>query len=349
MNISLRNVISFSLYGRERLYCEGALRNAELAPIHYPGWICRFYVDDSVPQYYQVELALRGAQVVNVAKPSLGPMYGRYWRFLIAADQNISRYVIRDVDSRLNCREKAAVDEWISSGKSFHLMRDSANHRTRALAGMWGGVGGKLVMIAELIDRWGHYDAHGQNDRFVSEVLFPLMQNDYLCHDSAGYFDDGRPFPPHAPMTGTRYVGEIIDDDRPVADIWRQSAELENRLIREAAALADTQALALERFEEIKSLSERLDQVHVALADTQALALERFNKIKSLSERLDKVHAALADTQALALERADQIKALSERLDQTHAALADTQALARERADKIKLLSERLNQIHADP
>lgn len=226
-------IISFSLYGAERLYCEGALRNAELAAVHYPGWTCRFYLDDSVPALYQAALAAAGCDIVKVTRPSLGPMYGRYWRMWVAADPGVDRFLIRDADSRLNARERAAVDEWIASGESFHVMRDSAGHRTLALAGMWGGVGASLPEIAALIDAWGQFDQHGQCDRFTSEVLFPRMQHSYICHDGAGFFDDGRPFPPHPPLDGTRYVGEIVQVDGPPVDIWRQSAELENRLFFE--------------------------------------------------------------------------------------------------------------------
>jgi hypothetical protein len=245
------NVISFSLYGSQRLYCEGALRNVELAPVHYPGWVCRFYLDDTVPHDYRTELAARGAQIIKVTKPALGPMYGRYWRFWAAADPDVSRFIIRDVDSRLNPRERAAVDEWIASGKSFHIMRDSVHHKTRALAGMWGGVGGALPEIEALVDRWGRFEEWGQNDQFVSDILFPLMQHDCVCHDGAGYFDDGRPFPAHAPLSGTRYVGEVVDDDQPAADIWRESGERHKLLVVERER---TETLTAQ----IDTLTERL-------------------------------------------------------------------------------------------
>ena len=36
-------VISMSLYGSDRRYIVGAVRNAQLAPIVFPGWQIRFY------------------------------------------------------------------------------------------------------------------------------------------------------------------------------------------------------------------------------------------------------------------------------------------------------------------
>jgi hypothetical protein len=187
---------------------------------------------------------------------TLGPHYGRYWRFWVASDPSIERFIIRDVDSRLNPREKAAVDDWIKCNSSFHVMRDSIYHRRRVLAGMWGGVGGKLSNIADLIDTWGHYDQVGQNDQFMSEVIFPLMGSDYLCHDSVGFFDDATPFPPHAHLNGTSYVGEIVPLERPVIDLWRRIAELE-----------DQRLLALEK---LSDCQERLNALLASASDCQA-------------------------------------------------------------------------------
>ncbi len=216
------NIISFSLYGDLPIYCEGALSNIDLAKIHYPGWVCRFYVDDTVPNLVLDKIAATGAELIRVTVPSLGPMYGRYWRFWVAADPNVDRFVVRDVDSRINPREKAAVDAWIASGRSFHLMRDNPWHVKRVLSGMWGGLGSSLPRIATLIDEWGRYDEWGQNDHFASEILYPLMQGDYLCHDEGTMFDDGFPFPPHAPLNGTSFVGETVQPGSENTDIWLQ-------------------------------------------------------------------------------------------------------------------------------
>ena len=57
----------------------------------------------------------------------------------------VSRYLIRDVDSRISRREAAAVGAWVLSGLPFHAMRDHPSHALYAQAGlmmqagMWGG------------------------------------------------------------------------------------------------------------------------------------------------------------------------------------------------------------------
>ena len=234
-------LLSFSLYGSDPIYCRGAIRNAELAPELYPGWRVRFAVDASVPADVLAHLRALGAEIVTI-HTSLGPEYGKFWRFLVAADPAIERFACRDADSRLNVREKAAVDEWIASGLPFHLMRDSAHHDRRMLGGMWGGVGGLLPDIAALVDGWGHYERWGDSDRFLSEVVWPRIRDRALCHDSVGHFGDGRPFPPHPPLAGTCYVGEIVPIDRPPLDVWREVGVLRDEVVRLHGELARREA-----------------------------------------------------------------------------------------------------------
>jgi hypothetical protein len=58
-----------------------------------------------------------------------------FWRFLVADDPTVDRYIIRDADSRLNMREKLAIDEWIASGKKIHILRDHPNHGDFPISG----------------------------------------------------------------------------------------------------------------------------------------------------------------------------------------------------------------------
>ena len=43
-----------------------------------------------------------------------------FWRYYIADDASVDRYLVRDADSRLSVREARAVEEWILSGVRTH-------------------------------------------------------------------------------------------------------------------------------------------------------------------------------------------------------------------------------------
>lgn len=266
----LSYVISFSLYGDARYYCDGALQNALLAPVIYPGWKCRFYVDRSVPARYVAALEERGCEVVKVSK-SLGPMYGRYWRFWVASDPTVERFIVRDVDSRLNLREKAAVDEWIRSGKKYHIMRDHPAHIRRVHAGMWGARGGVLPEIARLVDAWGHYERQGDNDRFMSEIIYPLMAGDYLCHDSLGHFDDATPFPVQQGDPWETHIGARVHPESSVN-------------LTEVIEYLTNRTNALER--EVADVRSQCDALRASLSWRITAPLRRFAKIAGLEKYL---------------------------------------------------------------
>ena len=100
-----KRVISFGLYGSKPKYNQGAIRNAELASIYFPGWICRFYATNDVPKATLDRLKELGAEIESIPS-GMGYASGMFWRFLVADDPTIDRYIIRDVDSRLNARDR---------------------------------------------------------------------------------------------------------------------------------------------------------------------------------------------------------------------------------------------------
>ena len=103
----------------------------------FPGWVCRFYVDDSVSSETIQRLKNNDAEVVYVTSP-VNKWPGAMWRFLAINDPEAEYVIFRDADSVVSHREAEAVAEWIGSGHSFHTMRDSGSHTALILAGMWG-------------------------------------------------------------------------------------------------------------------------------------------------------------------------------------------------------------------
>jgi tetratricopeptide (TPR) repeat protein len=189
-----RRIISFSLWGSAAFYTQGALENVRLAAEFYPGWTCRIHHDDSVPASVLGDLAGAGAELVAM-EPGSGPVHGLFWRFLVSDDPTVSHFLCRDADSRLNSREKAAVDAWIASGLPFHAMRDHIMHTDLMLAGMWGGLAGVLPPMAPLVRAAARADGGRlQDQRFLGSVVWPLIEGCCLVHDSA-HEGHGLPFP----------------------------------------------------------------------------------------------------------------------------------------------------------
>ena len=60
------------------------------------------------------------------------------WRFLPLGDPTVSKFIVRDADSRITRREHSAVKQWLTSGIPFHAMRDHPSHIFTIMGGMWG-------------------------------------------------------------------------------------------------------------------------------------------------------------------------------------------------------------------
>lgn len=203
----MTKVISFSLWGNNPKYTIGAIRNAELAPEIYPGWTCRFYVGEDVPDEITVKLLDLKSEIVLMNGSGWN---GMFWRF--AAADSSDTVLSRDTDSRLNKREYFAVQEWLNSDKDFHIMRDHPYHATEILGGMWGVRNGALKGISNLIKNYnrGKFDNQYQVDQnFLREIIYPIVKNRSIVHDE---FFEKKPFPTSR-LDKHDFVGQVYNED----------------------------------------------------------------------------------------------------------------------------------------
>ncbi len=204
-----RNVIAFSLWGDHPRYTEGALRNADLARVIYPEWRCRFYCGTDVAEDVIAGLLALGADVIRMAQGGL--LYeGLFWRFEVASDPGISRFLVRDADSVVSLRERAAVEDWLASDKHFHVIRDYFTHTDLILAGLWGGVGGILPDLRATLPGYLEGSAKNANcdQKFLREVVWPVARQSVLAHDSWFESPGSRPFPESAVQRPGCHVGQ---------------------------------------------------------------------------------------------------------------------------------------------
>ena len=197
VNARAQHHFVFALFGRDSKYCETAVLNVREQPGIYPHWVCRFYVDGSVPGSVIARLREGGAQIVPVeGGPAQWP--GPMWRFLALDDRQAHRVIFRDADSVISQREAAAVEQWITSGKRFHTMRDWGSHTDLMLAGQWGAVAGALPPLGELMRRLMSAPIESRrfaDQNFLRQYVWPYARDSLMQHDSVFGFMDAAAFP----------------------------------------------------------------------------------------------------------------------------------------------------------
>jgi len=184
----------------------------------YPGWKMVVFYDETVP--VNIVNKLNELDVITINATSFD-VYGMFWRFFANQESDCEYVVFRDTDSRISEREKMAVDEWIKSGKSIHIMRDHPAHKIPTgtnqmaiLGGMWG-LKSKVLPITEMILKFQKSKEHQYgNDQSFLKMVYNALENDKLTHDE---FFEKIPFP--IKRENGRFIGERIDEnDNPLTN-----------------------------------------------------------------------------------------------------------------------------------
>jgi len=178
----MKKIISFCLYGSDLRYCNGIICNIELANIIYPGWICRIYYGESVPNEVIERINKYENTEVILMKEGPDEMSPMIWRFLAIDDEDVEVMLSRDADARLSYREKTCVDIFLNSESILHSIRDNPSHPD-IMGGMWGIKKNNITNIKDLSIGWNgvKYD---NDQQFLRQKVVPYYQDSILTHCS---------------------------------------------------------------------------------------------------------------------------------------------------------------------
>ena len=128
-----------------------------------------------------------------------------FWRFLVADDPKVDLYIIRDVDSLLGKRDRQTVDEWLESGKGFHVIRDHWGHKWEIMGGLWGGRK-RIAGMTSMVEAFIRKSSLGRftdlcllcDQYFLREKIYPKIRRDLCVHTSYTrfFFEYALPCPP---------------------------------------------------------------------------------------------------------------------------------------------------------
>ena len=181
----MRKVISYCIWGDNKLYNYGIYENALLLNKIFPDWNMVVYytktallkVIDELKKINNVECIL-----VDLPNNSRNSML----RFLAGFNKNNDVVIFRDADSRLIQRDADAVKEWLdNTNKSIHIIRDKETHK-KICAGLFG-VRNRVMCNKDIIAKYYEYfnilDSKWTIDeKFLNQVIYPKYINDATIH-----------------------------------------------------------------------------------------------------------------------------------------------------------------------
>jgi hypothetical protein len=213
----MKKIISFSLWGNNTTYNIGAIRNAEDALTLYPDFECWFYIDKNTVPHETIEKLrlVSNTKIIfkneNTTNEDCNP---RMWRFEPIDDPEVELMMSRDTDTRFTQREKLAVNEWLFSNKTFHIMRDHPHHNFCILGGMFGTK--KIPQLSNWMSIMKLYKKTGDrmyDQDFLRDYIYPLIKEDCVVHASFHRKEyHAKPFPIQY-CKEYRFVGEYVYAD----------------------------------------------------------------------------------------------------------------------------------------
>eukprot|EP00096_Caligus_rogercresseyi_P007261 TRINITY_DN25073_c0_g1_i1.p1 TRINITY_DN25073_c0_g1~~TRINITY_DN25073_c0_g1_i1.p1 ORF type:complete len:169 (-),score=39.25 TRINITY_DN25073_c0_g1_i1:175-681(-) len=143
------------------------------------------------------------------------------WRFLPILDPMVDSFVSRDLDSRINAREAAAVAEWLQGDKAFHFMRDHPAHSIEVLGSGWGlrlrDLERSMVFASFQIATkdsifWATRDAYGPDQGILKRYLWPWGKWNSISHDaySCAHFARTSPFPTQRKIEPNNFIAAVV-------------------------------------------------------------------------------------------------------------------------------------------
>jgi hypothetical protein len=209
-----KNVISYSLYGTKLIYLKGAIRNAELSQLLYPGWELWFYTDNSVDKTIVDKLReFKHIRIIDIDISKLpNDNWAKCYRYTPMDDSKVEIMLSRDTDSRFSIREVNSVNEWIASGKTFHIMRDHPCHNVPILGGAYGSRKIKEFKFIPNMMQYINMQGWEIDQVFMREKVYPLIKDDCIIH-AAFYKNEKHALDFPDKYIDKHFVGEYIDEN----------------------------------------------------------------------------------------------------------------------------------------
>jgi len=132
----MNKIISFCLFGKKNIYCNGLIENIDLINKKYNDWKIYVYYEN-IPCNVLEILSKKQNTTLFEYKHKTNKYEALLWR-LYPLESNADIFISRDADSRITDREMIFVNEWINSDKVFHIMRDHYKHKWEIMCGMFG-------------------------------------------------------------------------------------------------------------------------------------------------------------------------------------------------------------------
>lgn len=135
-DIKVKNIFSYCLYGNQKKYCLGMLKNIQQIEELFPNFEIYIHLGNDVPNHY-VEEYIKYDKVKLIKYDCTGIILMTY-RFFSYDDIDVDMMLLRDADSRFTERDVWIINDFVKSNDNIFTIRDHPYHTAKIMGGQSG-------------------------------------------------------------------------------------------------------------------------------------------------------------------------------------------------------------------
>ena len=217
---------TFSLYGENKIYTEGMIRNASILAKQFPSCRIQIYIADDVPVSARTKLSENpSVKLIEVQRKN--DIRNMFDRFECIDDPDCTVMIVRDADSRVHARDISCIEDFLASDKLLHIIRDHRAHRTPILGGLWGiRKSGLDEPMINKIQKWTSGKtkfSKGTDQFFLRDIIYPLLKSKAMIHDRYSFYETPDMLSPfRVPIQDKLFCGQVhcFTNDGEEYTVW---------------------------------------------------------------------------------------------------------------------------------
>jgi hypothetical protein len=186
-----RRVFSYCLYGNQKKYCLGMVRNLEQIQTLFPYYQVFIYLGNDVPQEY-IDRYKTFNNVTLIQKDFTGGRMMAYRYFILEND--FDAIFVRDADSRFGDRDIWCINHFLKSTYKIFTIRDHY-YQMRPLMG--GQTGFKYIRIPTVLSDYETFknnesnpDRYQNDQDFIEQYIFNRYRENTIAYSEFHYMGE---------------------------------------------------------------------------------------------------------------------------------------------------------------
>jgi hypothetical protein len=178
-----RRAFSYCVYGNQKKYCLGMVKNLEQIKELFPHYKVFIYLGNDVPQEY-IDSYQTFNNVTLIRHAFTGGRLMSYRYFILETD--LDAIFIRDADSRFGDRDIWCINHFLKSGYTIFTIRDHPYHARSLMGGQTGFKCTKIPTIVSDYETFKNADSNPdryQNDQdFIEQYIFNKYSDNIIAY-----------------------------------------------------------------------------------------------------------------------------------------------------------------------